>query len=221
MEVKVLQNILQANDAFAEENRRFFREKRILVLNVMGSPGSGKTTLIEKTIRMLEDRYNFAVIEGDVASTIDADKLSKLDIPVAQINTEPFGGACHLEANWIRQSTESFDLDKIDMIFIENVGNLVCPAEFDTGAHKNIVILSIPEGEDKPAKYPLMFRVSHAMVISKLDLIDAVGCDMELLHENLKKVNDGIIRFKVSSKSGEGFDDWLKWVQNEIEGIKK
>ncbi|MBN1754847.1 hydrogenase nickel incorporation protein HypB [bacterium] len=220
MEIKILQKVLQANDALAEQTRQYFKSKGILVINLMGSPGAGKTTFISRTIEALKGEINFAVIEGDITSTIDAERLSRLGIPVVQINTEPFDGACHLEATWIKDAALSFDLQNLDVIIIENVGNLVCPAEFDTGAHKNVVILSTPEGEDKPLKYPLMFRVSHAVVINKIDLREILDYNLEVINQNLTTVNDALERFILTSKTGEGFSHWIDWVRNQLKIIR-
>ena len=218
MQVKVLENILKANDAIAQENRTLFQQKRVLVLNVMSSPGSGKTSIIERTVKTLGKQFNIGVIEGDIASTYDAELLSKLDIPVVQINTEPFGGACHLEASWIRNAALSFDLEHLDILFIENIGNLVCPAEFDLGAAKNIVILSLPEGADKPIKYPLMFRKAQVLLINKVDLREALKFDLDTLFTNVQQINPQLNCFPLSAATGEGFDAWIEWLTSEAGG---
>ena len=218
MQVKVLEQILGANDSIAQENRELFQQKSVLVLNVMSSPGSGKTSIIERTVKTLGHQYNIGVIEGDITSTFDAEVLAKLDIPVVQINTEPFGGACHLEASWIRNAALSFDLDQLDILFVENVGNLVCPAEFDTGANKNIVVLSLPEGADKPIKYPLMFRTSQVLLINKIDLQEALQFDIDTLVTNVQKINPQLTSFQLSALTGEGFDAWTEWLRSETRG---
>ena len=215
MQVKVLENILKANDTIAQENRTLFQQKGVLVLNVMSSPGSGKTSIIERTVKTLGKHYHIGVIEGDIASTYDAELLSKLEIPVVQINTEPFGGACHLEASWIRKAALSFDLEHLDILFIENIGNLVCPAEFDLGAAKNIVILSLPEGADKPIKYPLMFRIAQVLLINKIDLREALKFDINTIFTNVQQINPQLNCFPLSAATGEGFDAWIEWLTSE------
>lgn len=215
MEIKVLKKVMSANDAVAEEITGFFNEKGVFAVNLMGSPGSGKTTMLEKTIEMLLPDYNIAVVEGDITTTIDAKKLSRFPVKIAQVNTLPFGGDCHLEASWIKDAVREFDLETIDFLFIENIGNLVCPAEFKTGAHKNILVLSLPEGEDKPLKYPLAFQVSHLVLLSKVDLIDVLDYDVEKAEENIEKVHPGIDKIQVSSKTGKGIQDWKAWLTEQ------
>ncbi len=212
-EIKVLRNVFAANDQIAALLRKELEEKNIKLINFMGSPGSGKTSIIENTIMMLPEK-KFAVIEGDIETSIDAERLLKLNIPIYQINTGPFGGDCHLEASWIKSAILELNPKDIDFIFIENIGNLVCPAEFDTGAHKNIVILSVTEGEDKPLKYPLMFRKSHYLLISKVDLLPHLDMNIDVLIENARKINPDIKILKLSSKTKEGFEEWKKEILN-------
>ena len=212
MEINVLKKVLSANDAVAKRVREIFLEKRVFAVNLMGSPGAGKTAVIEKTIELIGDKLNIGVIEGDIFSTVDAARIAKLNTPVVQINTGPFGGDCHLEAGWIKDAASSLDLEKLDILFIENVGNLVCPAEFDTGANRNVVVLSLPEGDDKPVKYPLMFRVSGAMLVNKLDLAEILQVDMSHLKENAREVNSSLEIFEVSALTGEGFNLWTEWL---------
>jgi len=212
VEINVLKKVLSANDAVAKRVREIFLEKRVFAVNLMGSPGAGKTAVIEKTIELIGDKLNIGVIEGDIFSTVDAARIAKLNTPVVQINTGPFGGDCHLEAGWIKDAASSLDLEKLDILFIENVGNLVCPAEFDTGANRNVVVLSLPEGDDKPVKYPLMFRVSGAMLVNKLDLAEILQVDMSHLKENARKVNSSLEIFEVSALTGEGFNLWTEWL---------
>lgn len=221
MEIKVLKKVLSANDAVAETTRELFSKNKVFAVNLMGSPGSGKTAVIEKTIELMKDTFSIGVIEGDIFSTLDAERISKYHIPVAQINTGPFGGDCHLEAGWVREAALTLELNELDLIFIENVGNLVCPAEFDTGADKNAVVLSLPEGEDKPIKYPLMFRVSDVLLINKVDLNKVLKVDVEHLQKNAEKVNSSFSIFKVSAATGDGFDLWTKWLLSEIEKKRK
>ncbi|MCK4576917.1 hydrogenase nickel incorporation protein HypB, partial [candidate division WOR-3 bacterium] len=215
MEIKILKKVMSANDAVAEEIADFFTKKGVFAVNLMGSPGSGKTTILEKTIEMLLPDYRIAVVEGDITTTIDAEKLSKFPIKITQVNTLPFGGDCHLEASWIKDAVNDMNLDNIDFLFIENIGNLVCPAEFKTGAHKNVLILSLPEGEDKPLKYPLAFKVSQLTLLSKLDLIDVLDYDVKKVEENIEKVHPGIEKILVSSRNGSGMQDWKTWLTEQ------
>jgi len=210
MEIKVLKKILETNEKMADENRRFLREKGILCVNMMSSPGSGKSTIIERTVEKLGDRFKFGVIEGDIQTTLDAERMARLGVETFQINTGPFGGDCHLEAGWIRAALNEMKLDGLDFLFIENIGNLVCPAEFDVGSHLNAVVLSTPEGEDKPLKYPLMFRVSHVMLVNKIDLLPHLDMDVEALRKNALGVNPGLKIIEVSAKTGQGIDRWIE-----------
>src|SRR5450759_1635152 len=176
MEIKVLRNVLEANDALASENRRLLREKGIYTINLIASPGAGKTAVLERTIDGLKGEFRIAVVEGDVAGSADAVRIGRHQVPVIQINT---GGDCHLNANMVRSALGDLPLAEIDLLFIENVGNLVCPAGFDIGEEIKVVILSVAEGDDKPEKYPLIFERSSAMVLNKLDLMGMVDFDME------------------------------------------
>jgi hydrogenase nickel incorporation protein HypB len=176
VKVSVVKNVLDANDRIAADNRELFDKNKVYVINLMSSPGAGKTSLVERTILALRDKYKIGVIEGDIQDTYDADRIAKLDIPVVQINT---GGACHIDGNMIREALPTFDLSKTDLLIVENVGNLVCPAEFKIGENVKIMLLSTPEGADKPAKYPLMFQESAALLINKIDLIPYVDFDLK------------------------------------------
>ncbi|MFH1214539.1 MAG: hydrogenase nickel incorporation protein HypB [Candidatus Neomarinimicrobiota bacterium] len=213
MEIKIVRNVLEANDKLAAEIRQRTAESQTLLVNLMSSPGSGKTTLLEKLIPILQNTgHKVGVIEGDITTTMDAERLQPLNIPVVQINTEPFGGDCHLGAEVILPALESLNLSQLDLVFIENVGNLVCPAEFDTGADFNVVVISVTEGEDKPLKYPLMFRVCQLALISKTDLLPHLGLNVNLLRQNILKINPKIGIIPISSNSGEGLSaiaDWL------------
>ena len=199
MKINVVKNVLDANNRIAQENRALFDSKNIYVLNLMSSPGAGKTTLVEKTILALKDTYRIAVIEGDIQDTYDADRISKLDVPVVQINT---GGACHIDGNMVRETLSSFDLDALDFIINENVGNLVCPAEFNMGEDYKVMLLSLPEGDDKPLKYPLMFHESSVLLINKIDLQPYVDSSVDKIKNESLKINSGIQIFEVSGKTG-------------------
>jgi len=218
-EIKIVKKILSANDKVADEVRKFLKEKGIFMVNIMGSPGAGKTSLIEQTIKLFPDK-GIGVIEGDIQTTIDAERLSKYGVETYEINTGPFGGDCHLEASWISSALQEMNIEHLDLIFIENIGNLVCPAEFDTGAHLNVVILSLPEGEDKPQKYPLMFRTSQCLILSKIDLNPYLDVDIEQTKENANKINPKIKIFPVSAKSGEGIQDWVGYIKHISEKKK-
>ena len=217
MKINVVKNVLDANNRIALENRALFDEKKIFVINLMSSPGAGKTTLVEETITALKDKFRIAVIEGDIQDTYDADRIAKFDIPVAQINT---GGACHIDGNMIRETFPGFNLDEIDFIINENVGNLVCPAEFSIGENIKVMILSTPEGADKPMKYPLMFKESTALIINKTDLMTYVNFDMGKAVKDAMSINPDLNIFKVSCKTGEGLDKWVSWMTSQIERFK-
>ncbi len=211
--IKTLKSVFAANDQVADELRKELKEKGITFINIMGSPGSGKTSLIEKTMDELKDK-KFAIIEGDIETSIDAEKLQKKGVEIYQINTGPFGGDCHLEAAWIKTAIGEMNLKGVDFLLVENIGNLVCPAEFDTGAHINVVILSVTEGEDKPLKYPLMFRRSQVLVISKTDLLPYMDVRLENIVKNARKINKDILVFPLSVKTGEGVEKWMNYIKN-------
>ena len=213
MKVSVVKNILEANDRIAQENRAIFDEKGLLVFNLMSSPGAGKTSLLEKTIVALKDDVKMGVIEGDIQSSQDAERIAEKGVPAVQINT---GGACHLDGNMIRDTFKEFDLDSLDLLVVENVGNLVCPAEFKVGEDFKVMILSVTEGEDKPAKYPLMFHESKVLLINKIDLLPYVDCSVERIREEALKVNPGLKIFEISCKTGEGLDSWCDWLKDEL-----
>jgi hydrogenase nickel incorporation protein HypB len=216
MKVKVVSNILDVNDRIAEDNRTLFDEKGVYVINIMSSPGAGKTSLVEKTIQTLGGRFKIA--EGDIQDTYDAERVAKLGIPVVQINT---GGACHIDGNMIREALPSFDLGGIDLLIAENVGNLVCPAEFRIGENAKVMILSTPEGADKPAKYPLMFQESSVMIINKTDLLPYVDFDMQKAKRDALALNRNLKIFEVSCKTSEGLENWYRWLSGEIESFRK
>ncbi|HDS09749.1 MAG TPA: hydrogenase accessory protein HypB [Firmicutes bacterium] len=215
-EIKIVKKVLAANDAIADMNKKYFDEKKILTINIMSSPGSGKTMLLEKTIIKLKDKYKIGVIEGDVSTTNDAERLQKLGVEVIQINTDAFGGDCHLEAEWIKDAYEQLNDTDLDILFVENVGNLVCPAEFKTGTDFNVVVLSTTEGEDKPVKYPLMFRVSQIMIINKIDLLPHLDIDKNKMEDNAKRINSEIQIFSLSAKTEEGLDQFIDWLIKQI-----
>ena len=212
MKVKVVTQILEANDRIAEENRKIFDKSGVYVINIMSAPGAGKTSLIEKTIKETA-KIKIGVIEGDIAGSDDAKRIKNLGIPVVQINT---GGACHLDANMIREVIEDFPLKGLDLLIIENVGNLVCPAEFKVGEDIKIMLLSITEGDDKPLKYPLMFQESSALVLNKIDLLPYTNADVGKIKKNSLSLNPKLKIFEVSCKTGQGISKWVKWLQSLI-----
>jgi hydrogenase nickel incorporation protein HypB len=209
MKVKVVTRILEANDRIAEENRKRFQDAGVYVVNLMGAPGAGKTTLLERTIKALKPRLRLGVIEGDIVGSDDAERIGALDVPVVQINT---GGACHLDANMISEVLDELPLNKLDMLIIENVGNLVCPAEFKVGEEMKMMVLSIAEGHDKPLKYPLMFRESSALVLNKIDLLPYMNTDMNKVRNDSLALNPKLKIFEVSCASGAGIETWATWL---------
>jgi hydrogenase nickel incorporation protein HypB len=215
--IEVKENILADNDQIAGQIRQRLREKGIFLLNIMASPGGGKTTLILKTLRELKGDVRTAVIEGDIDSIVDSEKVAEAGVPAIQLRT---GGACHLEATMIEMALVDLPLDELDLIIIENVGNLVCPAEFDTGSTKNMVILSVPEGDDKPLKYPLIFSVCDVLVVSKVDYLAMSDFDTKVLKERALKLNPKIKIFELSAKTGEGIPAWIEWLRSEIKTVK-
>jgi hydrogenase nickel incorporation protein HypB len=217
MKVKVVRNILEANDRIAELNREVFRNNGLFVINLMSSPGAGKTTLLERTIEALKDRLRMGVIEGDIQSSHDAERIARKNIPVVQINT---GGACHLDGNMIRETLPEFDLKELDLLVVENVGNLVCPAEFKVGEDLKVMILSVAEGDDKPSKYPLMFRESKVLLVNKIDLLPYVDCSVEKIREDSLRINPDLTIFPVSCKTGEGLGAWTSWLEKIVKADK-
>ena len=209
MEIKVLKDILSANEQIAERNRRLLDSKGVLAINVMSSPGAGKTSLILETIRRLKGKVRIGVIEGDVSSSLDAEKVSKKKVPVIQINT---GGECHLDANMTSRALDNLALDDIELLLIENVGNLICTAEFQLGEHKKVVILSVPEGDDKPYKYPLMFHVADVVLVNKIDLLPYLKFDMEGFSKAVRGINQKVKIFPISCTTHQGIEEWVSWV---------
>jgi hydrogenase nickel incorporation protein HypB len=209
--------VLDTNDLIARENRREFDAHGCFVVNLMSAPGSGKTAILERTLPALNGRLRAAVIEGDVQGTLDADRLAPLGVPVVQINTDPhFGGECHLDGRMIRNALPALALDGVDVVFIENVGNLVCPAEFRVGEDKKVMVLSVTEGEDKPLKYPLMFRVSQLLLLNKTDLLEHVDFDLARLRANLARINPALPVIELSARTGQGIETWVDWLRREI-----
>jgi len=218
MKVPLVTNILKANDVIADQNKGLFTEKNILVINIISSPGAGKTTLIENTIKFLKDDLTIAVIEGDIQSTYDADKISETGAQVVQINT---GGGCHLDANMVSNALAQLDLDPVDLLIIENVGNLVCPAEFNLGEKFKVMLLSVPEGDDKPLKYPLVFHESTALLVNKIDLLPYVNCDIEKIKRESLRINPDLSIFEVSCKTEEGLSEWYGWLKAKVKEVAK
>lgn len=216
MEIKVLRNVLEANEKAADSVKQLLQSKKIYMVNIMGSPGCGKTTFISALLSHLS-QYKTAVIEGDIETTKDAEKLSAYGVPVIQINTALFGGECHLEASWVHSALNELSLDDIDIVFIENVGNLVCPAEFEVGADLSLVILSIPEGEDKPVKYPLMFRTADIIVLSKSSLSEAFEYDYVEIENNVNQVNGQVPLYITDAKKGDGIDVLARLIVEKFE----
>ena len=214
MKISVVKNILEANQRIAEENRRRFFQNRLLVINLMSSPGAGKTSLLERTIQSLKEGVRVGVVEGDIQSTYDAERIGQTGAPVVQINT---GGACHLDSNMIQEALKDLDLARLDLLFIENVGNLVCPAEFNLGEDFKAMILSVAEGDDKPLKYPLMFHESRVLIINKIDLLPFCDCSPEVIEERARKINPHLTIFRVSCRTGEGLDRWTGWLREQVE----
>lgn len=214
MEIKVVKQILEWNEDCSNEVKELLKQKGVYLINVMGSPGAGKTTLIVEMIKRLSKRYKIGVIEGDIAGQIDAEKIDALGIPVVQLNTE---GACHIEAMSIQHILQYFNLDDIDIIMVENIGNLVCPAEFNIGEDIRIAILSIPEGDDKVEKYPLMFATSESLVLNKYDMMDYFEFDDKRVEMTAKDMNPKIDIFRVSSKKQNGLDELTVWLTKKVE----
>lgn len=211
--IEIKQNIFENNDKQAELLREDLKKDKTFLLNLMSSPGSGKTTTVLRTIEALKDEMSIGVLEADIDSDVDANTVSKTGVKVIQLHT---GGMCHLDADMTKQGLNGLGTEDVDFVLLENVGNLVCPAEFDTGASKNAMILSIPEGDDKPLKYPLMFSIVDVLLINKIDAIDYFDFDFEAVKERVKKLNPDIKIIPISARTGEGIDDWINWIRNEV-----
>ena len=218
MKISVVRDILEANDRIAQQNRDLFDENKLLVINLMSSPGAGKTSLLERSISALKKDMRIGVIEGDIQSSQDAERIAQTGIPVVQINT---GGACHLDGNMIRDTFGEFSFQDLDLLVVENVGNLVCPAEFKVGEDFKAMILSVTEGDDKPAKYPLMFHESSVLLINKIDLLPYVDCSVEKIKEDALKINPDLAIFEISCKTGEGLEGWYNWIREKAKDKDK
>ena len=213
MEIKIMRNILDRNQNKADEVRNILREKNVTMINIISSPGSGKTSLLECTCMELCSKKRIGVIEGDVTTDRDAQRLKIFDIPILVINTE---GGCHLDSHSIFKVLKEFDLDNLDVIFVENVGNLICPSQFDLGENFKIALLSTPEGDDKPAKYPMLFREAKAVILNKIDLIPHTNFSFIKFESDLRKINPTIPVIQVSCKTKEGLNSWINWISNHI-----
>ena len=213
MKITVVKNILEANERIAAENRKLFQEAKVKVINLMSSPGAGKTSLLERTIDAVGDKIRMGVVEGDIESSQDAERIAKKGVQAVQINT---GGACHLDGNMVRDALSAFELPELDLLIVENVGNLVCPAEFNVGEDHKVMILSVTEGDDKPAKYPLMFHESTVLLINKVDLLPYVDCSVEKIKEVSLGIQPRLKIFEISCKTGEGIDQWAEWLLSQI-----
>lgn len=214
--VKVLKDIMSANNTIADENSQIFKQKRVMTCNLMASPGAGKTSFITATYEAVKEHTPFAVIEGDIASQIDADKFAEMGVPVAQINT---GGGCHLDANMIKSAINQFALPDDSILFVENVGNLVCPASYKLGEHLRIVMSSTTEGYDKPYKYPAIFTDADAIILNKMDLAEAVHFDRQIFEKGIRALNQIVPIFAISCKTGEGIKEWTDWLMKKKKGI--
>lgn len=216
--IPVVENILSANDRMAARNRDLLEQSGVYAINIMASPGAGKTSTILKTLEHLNGRLKLGVVEGDLATSIDAEKAAAAGLPAVQINT---GGECHLDAAMLADALPTLPLSEIDLVLVENVGNLVCPANFQIGTHLNVLIASIPEGDDKPYKYPGMYRGVQVLLINKIDLLPYVPFNMDYFKRGVEILNPGVVTFAVSSKTGEGMDAWTDWLVEQVKGNKK
>jgi hydrogenase nickel incorporation protein HypB len=211
--IQIIENILSANDRIALENRHILDGANVFSLNFMASPGAGKTSLIEQTVRSLCTNMHIAVVDGDIATSLDADRAAQAGALALQINT---GGECHLDAVMLHEALPRLDLRNIDLLIVENVGNLVCPANFSLGTHKSILIASIPEGDDKPHKYPGMYRGVDALVINKIDLLPYISFNMEFFQQGVEVLNPNLVTFPLSCRTGEGLQPWLDWLVHQV-----
>ncbi len=216
--IELHRSVTESNDRDAELLRKELKEKGVFFVNLMSAAGSGKTTLLSRTITDLKDEYKIAVLEADIEAKVDAEKIEELGARSIQVHTD---GMCHMDAGMTRQGLEEMGLEGIDLTFLENIGNLICPAEFATGASKNVMILSVPEGDDKPLKYPLMFQTSDVLLITKMDTLSYFNFDVERCIERVRYLNPSIKVFPVSAKTGEGMDAWENWLRDEIRAWKE
>jgi len=216
--VAVVENILGANERLAQSNRARLDQAGVYALNFMASPGAGKTSLIERTVQALAGEMRLAVVDGDIATSLDADRAAAAGARAVQINT---GGDCHLDAVMVQQALTQLDLEGIDLLIVENVGNLVCPASFALGTHKSVLIASIPEGDDKPYKYPNIYRNLDVLIINKTDLLPYIEFRMDYFQQGVEMLNPGLLTFPVSSKTGEGFEGWINWVEEKVHQIRR
>jgi len=216
MEINIQKRVLEANETQADKNRKFFKDQNVFVLNMMSSPGSGKTQLLCKSLKELMPFVRVGVIVGDICTRNDADRLDVTGARVTQINTDQFGGDCHLSAHLIFASAKDLGCSDLDLLIVENIGNLVCPAEFDIGEDARAVVLSVTEGEDKPLKYPLMFRVADVAILNKIDLLPYLDFDAQLATDNMQQVHPHLPVFEVSAKTGQGFGPWLDWLKIKV-----
>lgn len=215
--ITVERKVLEKNDVIANQNRTKFKEKNLFVMNLVSSPGSGKTSIVEKTIEFSRGKFSVGVIEGDVQTSLDAERVNKFNVPVVQIVTK---GGCHLEANLIRDAFKNIEGENFDVLIIENVGNLVCPSNYDLGEDLKVVILSTTEGDDKPLKYPAMFRNSQVLIINKIDLIPYLDCNIDTMKKNALSINPKLEIFEVSCKTNQGLKDWVDWIHRNIKKNK-
>ena len=217
MQIDIKQPILGKNDELAKKNRDLFAQHNVFVLDLLASPGSGKTSTILATIDALRDEFNIAVIEGDIASSVDAEKIKAQGIAAVQINT---GGACHLESDMIRRAVDVLDLERLDLIIVENVGNLVCPTDFDLGENMKVMILSVPEGDDKPLKYPGVFQASEAVILNKVDTMPVFDFDRDAFYASVNQLNPTAPIFPIAATKGEGVAEWAEWLAEQIRAIQ-
>ena len=218
MKIKVLKDILSANEQIAERNRQLLDSNNVFAVNLMSSPGAGKTSLILETIKRLKNKIKIGVIEGDVSSILDAEVIGKEGVPVVQINT---GGECHLDANMVSNALSNLPLPDTELLIFENVGNLICPAEFALGEHKKVLISSIPEGDDKPFKYPLMFQIADAVLINKIDLLPYLKFDIEAFSRVIKGINEKAEIFQISCVTGQGIQEWVSWLLTQMSFLQR
>ena len=215
--IDIKEEILSDNRGLADKLRERLSKEKVFMLNIMGSPGAGKTSLILKTIEYMADRYRIAVVEADLDSIVDSEKVAAQGVFAVQIRT---GGFCHIDANMVEKAIESLPLGELDLIILENVGNLVCPAETDTGSFKNVVILSVPEGDDKPLKYPLIFTISDVLVVNKLDYMEMDDFNLDRLRQRVRTLNERINLFPLSCKKSLGIENWVKWLEIELSNFQ-